>query len=105
MWGGMRVYDLKDERGRVFAFEVDKCFRRRRTIAGIIEQLAGAIILKVPQQFFRIREDVFFEFEVGGQVFEVWEPFGDSSRYWIGPKDNVWHSEIDLVRGAFADHR
>ena len=36
-----------------------------------------------------------------GQRFLVEEPFGDNSRYWIGPEPPVWCEQIDVVRRAF----
>ncbi|GGA00902.1 hypothetical protein GCM10011408_22410 [Dyella caseinilytica] len=35
----------------------------------------------------------------------MWEPFGDNSRYWIGPEPVHWCPQIDVVRHAFAKRR
>jgi hypothetical protein len=50
--------------------------------------------------------DIHVEFKYMGQAYIVWEPFGDNSRYWIGPADMVAGTEdvpdiqspSDLVR-------
>ena len=52
------------------------------------------------------REEVFCEFLLGGARFEIWEPYGDNSRYWIGPAganaaDMRPTEEIARVREAF----
>jgi len=48
-----------------------------------------------------MREEEFCEFEVDSEAFVAWEPFGDNSRYWIGPKDGKWNVQVDKVRAAF----
>jgi len=63
----------------------------------------GINITKTPKRIFSwFREDEFCEFSLNGVLFKVWEPFGDSSRYWIGPDDKSWHPEIDIVRSSLS---
>jgi hypothetical protein len=47
------------------------------------------------------REEQFCEFEVEGQRFVIEEPYGDNSRYWIGPEPPAWCEQIGVVRDAF----
>jgi len=68
-----------------------------------IRKICEAKILKVPKFFSWLREEVFCEFELSGYLFQVLEPFGDNSRYWIGPKDNTWHPEINIIKSAFVN--
>ena len=47
------------------------------------------------------------EFSLDDIRYEIWEPFGDSSRYWIGPAridpaEVVPTAEVVRVRDAFA---
>lgn len=58
-------------------------------------------VLRGPARLSAFREEQFCEFEVEGQRFIVWEPFGDNSRYWVGPEPAVWCKEVDVVRAAF----
>jgi hypothetical protein len=48
----------------------------------------------------------FCEFEVDGVPFVAWEPWGDNSRFWVGPKAKEgqtpqWSPTVDRVRAAF----
>jgi hypothetical protein len=51
-----------------------------------------------------LRQEEFCTFEVQGQKFKAWEPWGDSSRYWIGPEAPSWCEQISVVRAAFIRH-
>ncbi len=103
----MKVYELRNESGRVFAFEIDIPLRGRRGVCSIIRKIPGAKLTKTPRflSWFRDGEN-FCEFELGGVTFQAEEPFGDNSRYWIGPKDApCWHPEIEAVLEAFSGKR
>lgn len=51
------------------------------------------------------REQTFCEFEVEGVRFEAEEPYGDNSRYWIGPSPPRWVAQVGSVREAFLDRQ
>jgi hypothetical protein len=69
----------------------------------IINRIPGSRILHGPGPLSWFREEQFCAFELKRQRFLVEEPFGDNSRYWIGPEPPVWCEEIDVVRRAFLD--
>ena len=97
----MRVYDLHDQEGRVFAFEVNNFLLIRADIVSIARKIPGVRIVRHPRRLSWLREEIFCEFELDGIVFEAWEPFGDNSRYWIGPEPARWVPQIEAVRQAF----
>jgi hypothetical protein len=100
----MKVHDLKDKEGRVFAFEISNLLLSRRKICKLIQSIPEMKILKKPN--FRSRhEEEFCEFEIQGQKFVAWEPFGDNDHYWIGPKSTVWCEQVEIVRNAFINHK
>jgi hypothetical protein len=99
----MKIYDIHDAEGRVFAFEV-KNFGRSR-VAKFVSSISGAKVTREPMVLSSFREDEFCEFTVNGQLFVAWEPYGDNSRYWIGPRPPKWCEEVLLVRHAFAGHK
>jgi hypothetical protein len=101
----MKVYDLKDKEGRNFAFEVGNALIGRAEVARIVGRIPGAIVTRKPKAFSWSSEDEFCEWEINGVRFNAWEPFGDNSRYWIGPNPPEWRSEIQNVRNAFLQHR
>lgn len=76
----MRVLDLKDSEGRVFAFEVSSFMLGRRGVRRVVLRIPNATILS-----FRGRAEEFCEFELDGTNFVAWEPWNDNSRFWIGP--------------------
>ena len=47
------------------------------------------------------REEVFCEFELNGVHFQIDEPYGDNSRYWIGPINKENNNNIEKVIEAF----
>jgi hypothetical protein len=102
----MRIYDVKDSEGCAFAFEVKNLFLGRSAASKFVSKLPGVKMLRSPKSFSYFREEVFCEFELSGHQFQIWEPFGDSSRYWIGPKDKTrspeTHAIVAVVKAAFA---
>ena len=97
----MKIYELKDESGRVFAFEVGVALGGRRRVCSIVRAIPGVKVTKAPRFLSWFREEVFCEFERGEVEFQAQEPFEDNSRYWIGPEDTFWHPEIEAVIRAF----
>ena len=92
----MRVYDLKDAGGRVFAFEVSNFMLGRRGVRRVVRRIPNARVLS-----FRGRAEEFCEFEVEGTKFVAWEPWNDNSLYWIGPKPPEPTPHLSKVREAF----
>jgi hypothetical protein len=99
----MRIYELHDQRGRVFAFEIGVPWGGRRRVCSIVRKIPGARVIRAPRLLSWFREEAFCQFEIGGVRFQALEPFGDNSRYWIGPTDAPrWHPETEAVLRAFA---
>jgi hypothetical protein len=65
-----------------------------------LERVQGVTIVRRPRFLSWLREEVFCEFELGGARYEVWEPFGDNSRYWVGPADSVWRPETERLAAS-----
>ena len=85
----------------MFAFEVANILLRRRGACSVVKQIPGARITRRPKLFSWFREDDFCEFEIDGITFVISEPFGDNSRYWIGPKPPRWVPQLAVVRETF----
>ena len=102
----MKTFDIQDAQGRLFAFEVSNWLLGRRGACRVVAGVAGVTMLRRPRVLSWWREEVFCEFSLGGEQFEIWEPYGDSSRYWIGPAGAEplvgSTAEIVQVRDAFA---
>jgi len=104
----MKIYDIQTSEGKIAAFEVDNLLIGRRGACRIVESIPGAKVQKHPALFSWLREHVFCQFALEDQLFEIGEPFGDNSRYWIGPvgvgqdgNELKYVPEIDLVRTTF----
>ncbi len=98
----MEVYDIKDEHGRVFAFEVDNYDLGRHGACRIVARIPGSRVARKQRRFALFGRDDFCEFELEGVSFIVEEPFGDNSRYWVGPKSGRYAPAIHVVRDFFA---
>jgi hypothetical protein len=99
----MKIYDLKDQEGRVYAFEIENMGRRR--LCEIVRSFPHVRLIREPKFLSDFREEEFCEFEVNGQEFRAWEPFGDNSRFWIGPEPPNWCEQVEIVRSLFGQAR
>jgi hypothetical protein len=97
------VYDVKDADGRVFAFEIENSSLGRRGVCKVLARIPGCRLARRPRFLSWLREAEFCQFEMDGIPFVVDEPFGDNSRYWIGPRPPRCVPQIVAVRQAFVE--
>jgi hypothetical protein len=102
----MRTYPVNDESGAMYAFEIDSSTVSPRRLSYLVRSRLGAVVTKGPQGFFS-REDWRLRFLHARIEFEVWEPFGDNSRYWIGPAgENPQRTDaIDDIHSMLRDYK
>ena len=98
----MKTFDLFDSDNRLYAFEIGNLRIGRRGVCRVVKTIPGAKLTRTPKLFSWVREAEFCEFTVDGEIFAAEEPFGDNSRYWIGPKPPRWLPQTEKVRDAFA---
>ena len=98
----MRTHDILDDQGRLYAFEVDNALLGRSGVAAVVRAIPGAVVLELHRSWWG--PDEFCRFRVAGVEFRAWEPFGDNSRYWIGPEPPHVCPETAIVLGAFQAH-
>ena len=96
----MKLFEIRDDKDRIVAFEVSNLFVSRRRVARLVKSIPGARTTFSPQ-FFSWPQAVFCRFEIDGGKFLVEEPFGDSSRYWVGGDPPGWHPALSKVVAAF----
>jgi len=96
----MRIHDIRDEAGRIQAFEVPAFFLDRRAVRQIVRAIPGATLLA-----YRPYKERLCEFKVGGVAFLVHEHWGDSDRYWVGPVEAGWSPLLAVIRETFARAR
>ncbi len=98
----MRTHILPNTDGAPYAFEISNLLLTRNQACKLVEVIPGAVVVR-RSRLFRDTDD-FCEFKIGDAVFLIEEPFGDNSRYWVGPKDGKPTSSLDVVRSAFEAH-
>lgn len=99
----MKIYPIEDKQGKLHAFEIENRKVSRSRATKVVKGIPGVILLREPKRFLSwFREEVFCEFQVNGVTFQIDEPYGDNSRYWIGKKEGGgWCKELELVKQAF----
>lgn len=95
----MRTYRLIDDQGRLVAFEVSSLLGRRLACR-VAASVSGAHIVST-----NLREDRFCEFDIGSSRLAIEEPFGDNSRYWVGPVNGLAAEAVERVQAHFAKSR
>jgi len=91
--------------GLVFAFEIDIVYARIPRIATLLS-LAPGVTDVGDGRSWGLSSEVRLRFAYAGRRFIVWEPFGDSSRYWIGPEDDAAaHLDISDIERVLSDYR
>jgi len=96
---------LTKEGGRSFAFEVENAYIAPATAARLLAGVDGVTDV-APRRMFSKSNDVHVEFKYRGQPYIVWEPYGDNSRYWIGPKDEANDvGDIGALEAVFKRYR
>jgi hypothetical protein len=99
----MTTFPIVDpESGRIFAFEVENAYVSPRDIGRILAGIEGVSALRM-RPVFRPPSDEHLSFRYRNQACTVWEPYADSSRYWIGPRKgrDVCFSEIEAAFRAY----
>lgn len=101
----MKTYPTKSDDGRLYAFEVENVYIGSRRIAQILRTVPGVSGVRVRRLFSSPSEArVFFRYLDWDYV--VWEPYGDSSRYWFGPAgDENTAISIDDIEAAFKKYK
>jgi len=102
----MQISIIKTESGQPRAFEVSVVAISIRSIVSILQTVEGVSEVKARRLFSGTSPDVHVRFLCYGQPFMVLEPYGDSSKYWIGPESDITvpHNTDNLVK-AFEQYQ
>jgi hypothetical protein len=99
----VKTYPIKDETGRLFALEVDMVSSSLSNLVQLIATAEGVTDAKA-RRLFANEGDVRARFRFHGVEFVVVEPFGNSSRYWIGPVSESTKLDISLIERQLGLH-
>jgi hypothetical protein len=101
----VKVYDGLNAEGKLVYFQVSNALLSRRAACRVVSRLPGVSILSRPSSALFGREDVFCKFAFGENHFELWEPFGDNSRFHISAKPIGPSDHLQQLRNAFAEYQ
>lgn len=102
----MRIYPIVTEDGkRSSAFEIENVYIGPTRIADLLTEVHGVRDVQL-RKLFSKSSDIHIEFNYHGLPYIVWEPYGDNSRYWIGPKDQITGTpDVTALEEAFKHYR
>lgn len=111
----MKTYPMFNEAGvRTPVFQIENIYIGLAAATRLLSEVKGVTEVRRRKMFTK-SSDVHVEFKYMGQPYIVLEPYGDNSRYWIGPADMVagaddvpnTQSPTDLARleDAFKHYR
>ena len=103
MRGAMVTYQvLATEAGCTAAFEIENLGVTRGGCARLLRKISGVTDVQSIKWRRLLRTDQRVTFKYFGHDFEVTEPFGDNSRYWIGPvSPSNGTPDITAIEDAF----
>ena len=101
----METHPIIDEtHEHAVAFEIETVYVSPGTIARLLAPIDGVTDVQTRRMFGQ-SSDIHVEFKYRSRDHVVWEPYGDSSRYWIGPKNPMeCTNEIERIEKAFKDY-
>lgn len=101
----MRTYPAKTSSdNRLIAFEVESIYLGISVITRLLQRCDFVTDVK-RRRLFSSDSDVHIRFKYRGQSCVVWEPYGDSSRYWVGAEaPDAFTSNLREVREAFDNY-
>lgn len=103
----METYPLIDEKkgDRPFAFEVENVYVGPGTIARLLAEVDGVTDVRT-RKLFSGSSEIHVEFKYLNRDYIVLEPYGDNSRYWIGPKNPEENAgDISQIENALKHYR
>lgn len=98
----MKTYPVKfSPDGRLVAFEVESIYISLGAIVRLLENCEGVSHVR-RRRLFSCDSEIHVRFEFSGHPCVVWEPYGDNSRYLIGPDDpENFPEDLSNLAGLF----
>lgn len=103
----MKTYPITDDAGNLLAFEVENVYIRLGEISRLFVQQEGVTDMQ-KRKLFSSDNELRLAFKFNGTPLVVAEPFGDSSRYWIGPKGDLTltiSDELSILKGILESYQ
>lgn len=102
----MKTYPVfSKDQPRCFAFEIENVYVSPTIVANLLATSEEVSDIQLRRMFSK-SDEVHVSFMYRLQSYIVWEPFGDNSRYWIGPtKDMNREEDITELETIFKNYR
>lgn len=95
----MKTYPICREDGALHAFEITSAWISYGPICRLLRSVPG--VSEVRRRWF---SDNRITFMYRGEPFVVWEAWGDSNRFWIGPKNPPSADDLAPLHRAFQEY-
>ena len=101
----METFPIFDkDKGFPFAFEIENAFISAVWACKVLSKIPSVTVVRA--NGFPMFEEIRAEFLFREKPYVISEPFGDNSRYWIGPKDpSLVHDDVTDLEQAFRSYR
>ena len=100
----MKTYPEFNNAGEMTAFEISNIyFPSSGSVSRFFARCPG-VQIEQQRRPFEVGNEVHTAFKFEGTTFVVWEPYGDSSRFWIGPQKEVAVDSIKNLHTFVATH-
>ncbi|HSN21269.1 MAG TPA: hypothetical protein VLS49_11360 [Usitatibacter sp.] len=100
----MRTFPTSTEQANRASFEVNNVLVSRRIAAKILKNVPNVSDVRLEGHFGGVN-DIRVSFKYFGQDYVVWEPYGDNTRYWIGPRElSTTSRSIEEIQKAFSQY-
>ncbi len=100
----MKTYEGRDKEGRIVYFEVPNVLLSRRAACKLVSRVPGVLITSESSSMFSARDDIFCRFQLNDNNFELWEPYGDSSRFHVAAKPLEPCAGLEKLHAVFQRH-
>lgn len=103
----METYLIVDEaRGRrPFAFEIETAYLEPGTVTRLLKDVVGVSHVRERKPF-APNDEIHAEFRYMNRNYVVWEPYGENTRYWIGPRaPEAGAVSVEPIERAFRQYR
>ena len=101
----MNTKTLTNREGGTFGFMIENVYISNKKVVELLRSASGVANIKV-RKWFTPNPDIHVEFSYMGREFMVWEPHGDSSTYWICPREETNENiNVSALESVFQVYR
>lgn len=102
----MKTFPVASDDGKLqVGFEIENAYATPSEVAGVLRAIAGVSEIRRGGSWLS-STDIRLTFSFNGKPFVVLEPFGDNSRYFIGPELQApADDQIEIIENAFRAYR